>query len=177
MDKRKFIGTILGVILFALMIAGITYAYMSWTSEKINYTVNSKCFDILYTKGTDITGTLMPSTSYTGGLNATVKMNISSSCDLRANGKIYLNTAASTSSNLYRTGLLNYHVVKGSTVLKTGNITESGEIEIDIGELAKSTSASTSYTVYVWVDYNLVENSDAFSSYSGSIRAEALQFE
>jgi len=38
-----------------------------------------------------------------------------------------------------------------------------------------STSASTSYTLYVWIDYNLVQNTDAFSSYIGSIRGEAIQ--
>ena len=179
MDKRKIFGTILGVILFILLIAGVTYAYISWTSEKINYKVGSKCFDIYYEKGTDISGTMMPSNDYTGGLSATVKMNISSSCDLKANGKLYLNTSESTSNNLYRTGLLNYQVLKDNVVLSggNGNITSSGEIAIDLGELSKSASASTSYTVYVWINYDLVENSDVNSSYSGNIRAEAIQFE
>ena len=179
MDKQKLFGTILGVILFILLIAGVTYAYLTWTSDRFNYKVSSKCFDVLYTKGTDISGAIMPSTSYTGGLSTTIKMNINSSCNIKARGKLYLNTNEETSSNLYRTGLLNYQVLKGSTVISggSGSITESGEIEIDLGELTSATSATTSYKLYVWIDYNLVENSDAFSAYSGSIRAEAIQFE
>ena len=179
MDKQKLFGTILGVILFILLIAGVTYAYLTWTSDPFNYRVSSMCFDVLYTKGTDISGAIMPSTSYTGGLSTTVKMNINSSCNIKARGKLYLNTNEETSSNLYRTGLLNYQVLKGRTVISggSGSITESGEIEIDLGELTSATSATTSYKLYVWIDYNLVENSDAFSAYSGRIRAEAIQFE
>jgi len=175
MDKQKLIGVILGIVLFIVAIAGITYAYMSWTSDNINKVVSSKCFDVLYTKGQDIGGNIVPSKNYTGGSSSTVKVNINSSCDIRANGKLYLNTSDSTSSNLYREGLLNYQVLKGNTLIKGGNITSSGEIEIDLGELEKASSAMTNYTVYVWIDNDLVENSDVFSNYDGNIRVEAIQ--
>lgn len=177
MKTGKIIGTILGVILFALLIAGISYAYITWTSGKNNYNVSSKCFDIYYDKGTDINGSMMPSEDYSGGLSTTVKMDIKSSCNINANGKIYLNTLEATSSNLYREGLLNYALLKDDVVLSSGNITGFGEIEIDIGMLNKNTSATTSYTIYVWIDNNLVENTDVDSSYYGNIRAEATQLE
>jgi len=176
MSKYKVVGIIVGVIVFSLCIAGITYALFTWNSDNINKKVSSKCFNVLYTKGTDISGAINPSSNYTGGLYTTVKMNIDSDCDIKANGKLYLETKNETSNNLFREGLLNYHVVKGSTVVSSGPITSKGEIEIDLGELTASTSASTSYTLYVWIDYNLVENTDAFSSYLGSIRGEAIQF-
>ena len=172
----KIIGTILGVVLFIGLVAGLTYAYTVWQSDNINNVVSSKCFDVLYTKGQDIGGAIIPSSSYSGGASSTFKFNIKNTCDIRANGKLYLNTSNSTSSNLYRTGLLNYQVVKGSTLIKSGNITSSGEIEIDLGELTKASSASTSYTVYVWIDQNLVENSDYNLGYAGNIRVEAIQF-
>jgi len=176
MNKYKIVGIILGVVIFSLCIAGITYAFITWSStEDINKTVKSKCFNVLYTKGTDISGTINPSYDYTGGLYTTIKMNIDSNCNIKANGKLYLETKNETSNNLFREGLLNYHVVKGGTVVSSGSITEKGEIEIDLGELVASTSASTSYTLYVWIDYNLVQNTDAFSSYIGSIRGEAIQ--
>lgn len=177
MNKEKIIGTIIGVILFISLIAGITYAYLNWNSDKINYKGSSKCFDIYYAKGTDITGAIMPSTDYKGGLSATVKFNVKSSCNIKANGKLYLNTSDETSNNLYREGLLNYQVLRGSVAIGGGSITKSGETEINLGELIKGSSASTTYTIYVWIDYYLVENSDANSLYNGSIRAEAIQFE
>ncbi len=177
MNKQKLIGLILGVVLFVVAITGLTYAYISWTSDNMNKVVSSKCFDVLYTKGQNIIGAIMPSLDYTGGLSTTVKMNIDSNCDMKAKGVLYLETKEQTSTNLYREGLLNYQVLKENTVISggSGNVTESGEIAIELGELTKATNATTSYTVYVWIDNNLVENSDAFSSYSGSIRAEAIQ--
>lgn len=177
MNKGKTLGLVLGTILFIFLVAGITYAYVTWTSGKINRNVQSKCFEIYYQKGTNITGAMMPSNDYSGGLSSTVKMDIKSSCNINAIGKIYLNTLDTTSSNLYRAGLLNYAVLKGSTLIKSDNIVSAGEIEIDVGTLNKSTSANTSYTVYVWIDNDLVENSDANSLYNGYIRAEAIQQE
>lgn len=176
MNKGKFIGLVLGVILFIVVIAGFTYAYITWTSEKLNYNVGSKCFIVHYDKGNDITGMMIPSNDYTGGLSTTVKVNIDSSCDINATGKLYLNTLDTTSSNLYR-GLLKYQVVQGSNLIDDGVITDSGVITIDLGVLTMSTSAVTEYTVYVWIDNNLVENSDINSLYYGNIRTEAIQFE
>lgn len=177
MKKGKIIGIVLSTIVFIILISGVTYAYITWTSEKINNNVNSKCFDIYYAKGTDIAGTMLPSNDYSGGLFSTIKMNIKSSCNINAKGKIYLNTLDTTSSNLYRVGLLNYTLLKGTTIISSGSITGPGEVAIDIGTLSKSTSASTDYTLYVWIDNNLVENTDVNSAYNGSIRAEAVQEE
>lgn len=175
-NKIKLLGTIIGVILFICLIAGLTYAYTVWQSANMKKVVSSKCFDVLYTKGTDITEPIIPSSTYTGGTSSTFKVNIKDTCDINANGKLYLNTSDSTSSTLYREGLLNYQVVQGSTLIKGGNITSSGEIEIDLGELTKASSATTSYTIYVWIDRNLVENSDYNLGYAGNIRVEAIQF-
>ena len=177
-DKSKLFGTILGTIIFILLIAGITYALLNWESTKINLGLTSSCFDIYYDKGQDITGELNPSSTYTGGLFATVKINIKSTCSTNGTGTLYLNTLSTTSSNLYREGLLNYQVVKdGSVTDLKGNITSSGEIALDIGTLSKASSASTTYKIYVWIDEDKVINSDAYSKYYGNIRATAIQAE
>ena len=36
MKKAKLVGTIFGVILFIALIAGFTYAWVSWQSDNIN---------------------------------------------------------------------------------------------------------------------------------------------
>ena len=181
MGKDKLIGTIIGVIFFILLIAGITYAYVTWTGNVLDdYKVSSKCFNVLYEKGNDITGTMMPSLDYSDGLFTSVKMNIDSNCNINARGKIYLNTLTSTSDNLLdsnRNGLLNYQVLKNGVLTGyKGTITSEGSIEIDVGMLSKDTTASTEYTIYVWVNNDLVQNSDAYSVYYGSITAEAVQY-
>ena len=180
--KSKITTSILIVVIVIIAVVGITFAYITWTSGKINTTGNSECFNVLYAKGTDIgsdqnTATLMPSNDYTGGLSSTVKIGFSSTCtNVSGTGIIKLNTLDTTSSNLYRTGLLNYQVVKDGTATNLkGNITKSGEIALDIGTLTKASSASTTYKIYVWVDKEVVINSDANSKYYGKIRATATQ--
>ena len=124
------------------------------------------------------TATLMPSNDYTGGLSSTVKIGFSSTCtNVSGTGIIKLNTLDTTSSNLYRTGLLNYVVLKNGTKLTEGNITSSGTKSINVGTLKKVSSISDAdnYTVYVWISNDLVQNEDAFSSYYGNITASVEQ--
>lgn len=177
MKKTKIIGAIVGVILFIVAIAGLTYAYTIWSSENINKKVSSKCFEVFYDKGTDLVGAITPSNDYAGGLFATVRMNINTKCNVNAKGMLYLETSEDTSNNLFREGLLNYQVVRNEkTLVASGNITGSGVITIDLGSLAQSASAFTRYEVYVWLDNNLIENSDVNSVYYGSISSEAIQY-
>ncbi|MBQ8192910.1 MAG: hypothetical protein IJZ46_02430 [Bacilli bacterium] len=181
--KREKILTVALVLVIIILVVGITYAWYTWVSNNMNYQGGSECFDVLYAKGDDIgsdqdNAILMPSDTYEGGLSSTVKINFSSSCtNINATGKLYLETFDTTSSNLLgREGLLNYQVLKNGEVTDLkGSIISRETIEIDIGTLSKSTSATDSYTIYVWVDNNLVENNDAFSSYYGKIRAEVSQ--
>ncbi len=54
----KLYGVLLGVILFIILMAGITYAWITWRSGNINITGSSECFTINYTKGDNITQTI-----------------------------------------------------------------------------------------------------------------------
>ena len=175
-DKSKLLGTILGIVIFILIVAGFTYAALNWQSGKVNLGITSGCFDIYYDKGQDISGQLNPSSSYTDGLFATIKINIKNSCTTNGTGTSSAASDVYKRQNLYRTGLLNYQVVKDGTATNLkGNITKSGEIALDIGTLTKASSASTTYKIYVWVDKEVVINSDANSKYYGKIRATATQ--
>lgn len=183
--KDKVITSILIVIIILISVVGITYAFITWSSEKINTSGTSECFEILYAKGTDIGSdqsvkTLMPSNDYTGGLSTTVKIGFSNACtNVSGKGKIKLNTLDTTSTNLFREGLLNYVVFKNGTKLTEGNIRNNNPIIIDIGTLKKvsSISSADSYTVYVWLNNALVSNDDYLSSYNGNIFAEVEQIE
>lgn len=181
--KSKVTTSILIVVIIVISVVGITFAYVTWSSGKINTTGNSECFNVLYAKGTDIgsdqnVATLNPSTDYTGGLSSTVKMGFSSSCtNVNGTGIIKLNTLSTTSSNLYRTGLLNYVVLKNGTKINEGNITSAGTTSINVGTLKKvsSISSADSYTIYVWLDGSKIQNSDIPSTYYGNISASVEQ--
>lgn len=58
MDKKKLIGTIIGVAMFAALIAGATFAFLSFTANTVNFTYygNTMNFIVDYTKGTTVTG-------------------------------------------------------------------------------------------------------------------------
>ena len=57
--KVKIIGTIIGIILFAILIAGFTYAWFTWESHKVNISGNTACFDINYTEGNLVTDDML----------------------------------------------------------------------------------------------------------------------
>lgn len=174
--KNKKYVLIIGIIAFILLAVGATYAYFNWSSNKINTVVSSRCFEIFYEKGNDIEGEIMPSYDYTGGLYSVAKMDINSLCNLDAIGKLYLDVSEETSTNLYREGLLNYQVLKNGELTDIkGSITSAGEIELYLGKLNRNLVATTEYTIYVWIDYDLVNNNDVGSKFIGSIRGEAIQ--
>ncbi len=57
MDKKKLIGTIIGVAMFAALIAGATFAFLSFNATVTTATYNGKTMNFIvdYTKGTAIT--------------------------------------------------------------------------------------------------------------------------
>ena len=180
--KSKVIFSVLFVLGIVLLVGGSTYAIFTWSSDNIKYTGSTECFDVYYLKGDDIgsneeKATLTPSYSYEGGLSSTIKFNFGEACNVNATAKLYLDTLDTTSSNLYKEGLLNYQVLINGTPSDTlkGSITTSGTTTINLGTLNKATSATDEYTVYVWLDYNKIENEHAASSYYGKIRAEVSQ--
>ena len=46
--KIKIIGTIIGIVLFVILIAGFTFAWFTWESSRINISGNTACFNINY---------------------------------------------------------------------------------------------------------------------------------
>ena len=54
--KVKTYGLVLGVTLFVFLVAGFTYAALTWRSNNITINGSTECLDIDYTKGQDITG-------------------------------------------------------------------------------------------------------------------------
>lgn len=124
--KVKLIGTILGVILFCLLIAGFTYAWFTWESNKINVSGNTACFDFNYTEGNVVTedlllvdaNSLVTDTAITikkGMAVTNVNAGKSSSCS-KINAKLYLSLVPNTIPSPYQTsgsceGALNYAIV------------------------------------------------------------------
>lgn len=124
--KVKVIGTVLGIILFCLLIAGFTYAWFTWESNKINVGGNTSCFDINYTKGNAVTedlllvdaNSLVTDTTITikkGMAVTNINANKSSSCS-KIDAKLLVSLVPSAIPTGYQTGnssegALNYAII------------------------------------------------------------------
>jgi hypothetical protein len=204
MNKKKLIGTIIGVTLLAILIAGATYAWLTFSLSVTNgnYVAGTKNFTINYIGGTAITNipTLEAATSANAkSLYVSAYRNSTS-----ANGIFYLKMTSETNNALTKGGVINYAVCKGTktggtdsapvitptctgnltagatNVLATGTVTKTGEIELyNTGSNGiPTTKADSYYMVFFWLDPAKITNdmtADGDNSYSGYIHASAEQ--
>lgn len=180
MTKKKMYIMISGVIVFILLISGITYAAYTWAATGDNIGAEAICFNIDYTKGADIGSNenkekLNIGKVYTDGLSTTVKMKINSNCNITGKGTIYLNTSEETSDYLIDNSMLNYQVLVGTTEVANGVVSQKGSSIIY--ENFDVTASEKSITVYIWIsgenvnDGNL--NNVLKAVYKGTVSAKA----
>ena len=131
----------IGVLLVTLILSGVTYAVLTWTSTKTNIGINTDCFTIDYTKGDNITGKLklvdVNSSFITDddgneafliqeGMGMSyINLGIKSTCNIEGYGSIYLNVTEL--SNTFKEGgdsygALGYAVLKNTSDLDDNNI-------------------------------------------------------
>ena len=167
MNKAKLIGAIFGVILFIALIGSFTYAWVTWQSDNINTSGTSDCFDI----DSSTKESLEMVNNYTEGLSAKVSLALKSNCkNVSGLATLYLNTNSASSSILQ--GALKYTVVKGEIVVSEGSINTSEKITL-LDNIEVNDTTPITYTVYVWLNGEEVDNSYANLSYYGYISAEA----
>lgn len=175
--KKKVIVTIVFVILLIVLVVGATYAVYTWAVDDIGISGNTnECFRVNYVKGQDIgseneSRIFMPSDDYTGGLYASVIVDMDKECINNGVGTLYLNTDESTSEILLTSGVLKYQIIINSLTLgPSGTITSTGITAI--GENLNIVD-SAQFTVVVWIDGNMINSSNLneilSSSYIGSI--------
>lgn len=173
MSKRKLYGTIIGVLAFIALVAGLTYAWFTWASGNTTISGDSGCFTIQYTNGAAISGGLSPSADYTGGKSTTATLNIASTCTTEGDATISLTTNGSTTVPLNENAV-KYAVYQGTTAINSGVVTGGTQTLATGIELTK---VATTYTVYIWVDGEIADNDYVGTSYSGYISASAVQVE
>jgi len=73
-EKKKMFGTMIGVLAFVAVIAGVTYAWFAWQSEDTTISGTTGTFNINYVQGANIGTTeagepITPSTTKEGGVS------------------------------------------------------------------------------------------------------------
>ena len=204
MEKNKKL-IVLGVLALILIISGITYAILTWTSGKINIGLTSGCFTIDYTKGQDISGNLkllnesdlISNNKFTikNGIGiSAVNIGIKSTCTIEGYGSIYLNVT--NISDAFTTGdskgALKYAVLSNtSTITTPSSVTVDSLLNqsFDIVSTGSITSSDTitlltkqlsnteiyKYLVVIYVDNALAGNSITSATFTGNISADAEQ--
>ena len=181
MDKKKLIGTIVGVIAFAALIAGATYAWLTNNLTVTNgvYNLKASNFVINYTNGTDITNVpILSSATASTAKSLNVKAGLATG-STPGTLTIYLNTTSVDTELL--NGPIKYSWCKGTCGTNdfanhTQTLAASGQIAIITNEALTSTTQNT-YNIYFWLDGAAVGDSQLGKSYSGYISASAQQTE
>ena len=186
MDKRKLIGTIIGVIMFAALIIGATYAWLTFNARVTNTVANGTTLSywVDYEKGEAINELpiLTEATTQTAA-SATIKAQRPEG-SIANNIKIFLTT---TSNNtLTNSGTVKYVICEdecdtnfsGNTI---NSITATSTIEIFSGLLNDENDTPPypehTYKVYFWLDASIVENEHIGQTFSAYIHAESTQDE
>lgn len=187
MDKKKLIGTIVGVVAFAALIAGATYAWLSNNLTVTNgvYNLKASNFVINYTNGTAITNVpiLATATASTAGV-VTVKAGLAAGS---TPGKltIYLNTQTGTGNTDTELldGPIKYSWCRGTCSgttfadnTKTLASTDTPQVAVITNEALTTTTQNT-YNIYFWLDGAEVGDSQLGKKYTGYISASAEQTE
>ena len=175
MSNKKLIGTIIGVIAFAVLISGATFAWLTYSVNVTGGTYNgtSTNFVVNYTKGTDISDVpILTSPTVSTARSLVVSANKTSTS---VDGTLSIKLTTTSSDMLTTSGAIKYKACQGECADLTSNVgtvTASGTVEIFSGALQ---SSATSYYVYFWIDAETFSNDHVGKTYSGYISAEAQQ--
>lgn len=186
-----------------LIISGITYAILTWTSSKINIGLTSNCFTIDYTKGNDIANAsikalnesdLISDNKFTikEGIALTyANIGIKSTCTIEGYGSLYLNvtTLSSAFSTGNSKGALKYAVLDNTSTTSTvtvasllnqqfnivskGSITSTGKITLLTKQL--SNTKLNKYLIVIYADVSKIANDAMDASFNGTVSADANQ--
>ena len=193
--KSKVIGSLLGIFGFIALVAGATYAWLTWRSNNIIIAGSTECFDVVYYRkdlGTvENPAILKFMTNYNrDNLNqvvanpeyAEVGLSLDPRCtNVAGLGKLYLTTNVST-DDILLTGGLYYTLVKvensTETFIKDGPITTEGDMLLQDNIFVSSTTGGVKYRVYLWINGPITTDQNYVgASYIGEIRAEVVSQE
>lgn len=203
--KVKLIGTIIGVILFCLLVAGFTYAWFTWESNKLNVSGTTSCFDFNYTEGNVVTEDLIliDANIYVTSSTITIKKGMAvtninvgklSTC-YNIDAKLLIDLKFNTIPSVYLTGgscvgALNYAIVSydpniydeiSSTALngETFDIIKTGAITStnteNVIEEQFVNDTMQNYLLIFYIDGNKVNNTAGDSNVNIGVNVTASQ--
>ena len=194
MDKKKLIGTIIGVVLFAALIAGATFAWLTFNASITNgnYAAGTMEFVIKYKKGTDINGAVPVLTA--GDTSNAASLNVQAYRTTNSTvGDLQIKMTTTSNNTLTTSGVLKYAVCSGTesaagcsgnlsnvegNVLSVGEITIAGENVLYETADIKTDATTAYYWIFFWLDQSMITNEMTEGTgmeFAGYIHASAQQ--
>lgn len=185
MDKRKLIGTIIGVLMFALLIVGATFAWLVLSANVTNSTANGTTlkYTVNYGKGNDVIELPYLENGTTTTANEITLTAQRPEGSLADNIKIYISTNADESDDILSTsGAIKYVICEtecdetfyGNTI---NSLTTESTVEIFSGNLGTQDEPNKihTYKIYLWIDATIIGVEHLNKQYSGYIHADSTQ--
>ena len=167
MEKRKVLGTIIGVLAFIALIAGISFAWFSWQSSNntlVSFTVEG--VDITFDAGADITSSkLRPVSTKEVGVSKgyAIKKTITASSPLTAYLNLYL--TLETLPDVLKHESFIWELYKESELVGKGNFKNNNQGDkVRIASSQKITSTTSTYDLYIWIDGNNCANPETMQN-------------
>lgn len=177
--KKTAIYIIIVLVLVAT-ISGGTYAFFSASTNSKTNSINSASskFEVIFTGGTAIDGALSLSSDRSGGLNTTVNIKMGEG-SVVAKGIIYMKVETLTSALAVDGFVWEVDGYKGGELVyyNTGTFNGVSEgDEINIVEDYELSTDNTAFTVYLWLDGNMVSNEVLGARVKGFLGAKTENF-
>ena len=173
MKDKKMIFRISFLVILALLVIGVTYAWFVWRApEDKSVSVTIGQVTINYEDGPDITNNnLIPVSTKEKGIVKDITVSSSSPTSLFLN--LYLNVKSI--SDYLKEDSFKWAIYNGDSVITEGNfssVINGNDITLLDGVAISSTP--TTYTLYIWIDGNMNNPNDMFNqSFDYYLHADA----
>lgn len=161
-DMKNKIGSILIVIVIIIAVIGTTYSWFSWKSKEenkigVNFSTSGASSDcITYSTNTSGNPILIPTSTKEKGYITTIE--IAQTCNV--NLYVDLNLTLTKFPTALRDASFKYTLVEGSTIIGEGNFADKSQgTTFKIATRQLLTTSPKTYTLYLWIDGNLDNNS------------------
>lgn len=175
------------ILLLTIIIVGTTYAYLVTTTNSSTGAVSgtSSELNVVYSPGKPFDGMISLSEDKSGGLSTTVNISITED-SVQANANLFIKLEK-FSSSLASSGFI-WEVYKNDDTkpFSTGTFEycQTGETQKKCAEKDKLyivsdyplSTTNTEFTVYVWLNGDIVGNEVINAEFQGSISAETSKF-
>lgn len=175
---KKTVIYITAVILIIAITVGATYAFFTASIESNKITSNSTVLDVIYSGGTHIDGKINLVSSKEKGLSTTVSIRFSQDSVQEA-GDIYMDIEKIT-ENLSIPGFKwEIYGYKNNELVYSGTGTFDGKKTSDVITLVNDYEidyVDTLFTIYIWLDGNMVGNEVLGGEFKAYIGAKTEHF-